>query len=102
MSAYVCVEIEVHDPETYAEYIKVAPPSIAQYGGRYIVRGGRNETLEGDWSPRRFVILEFDSMEAAKAWWNSPEYAGPKAMRQRSAHTRMLLAEGLPADWKPA
>ena len=102
MPAYVCVEIEVHDPETYAEYIKVAPPSIAQYGGRYIVRGGRTETLEGDWSPKRFVILEFDSLDAAKAWWSSPEYAGPKAMRQRSAHTKMLLVEGLPADWKPA
>ena len=102
MSAYVCVEIEVHDPETYAEYIKLAPPSIAQYGGRYIVRGGKTETLEGDWAPKRFVILEFDTMEAAKAWWSSPEYAEGKAMRQRCAHTRMLLADGLPAGWSPS
>lgn len=102
MSAYVCVEIDVHDPETYAEYIKLAPPSIAQYGGRYIVRGGRTETLEGDWAPKRFVILEFDTMEAARAWWSSPEYAEGKAMRQRSAFTRMLLCEGLPEGWSPA
>jgi uncharacterized protein (DUF1330 family) len=102
VSAYVCVEIEIEDPDTYAEYIKVAPPSIAQYGGRYIVRGGEKETLEGDWMPKRFVILEFDSMEAAKAWWSSPEYAGPKALRQSCAKTQMLLVEGLPPGWQPS
>ena len=101
MAAYVCVEIDIHDPETYEAYKTLAPPSIAQYGGRYIARGGRTETLEGDWSPTRFVILEFDTMDAAKAWWTSPEYAEGKAMRQRSAHTRMLLVEGVPPGWSP-
>ena len=101
MAAYVCVEIDIHDPETYEAYKTLAPPSIAQYGGRYIARGGRTETLEGDWSPTRFVILEFDTMDAAKAWWSSPEYVEGKAMRQRSAYTRMLLVEGVPPGWSP-
>ena len=101
MAAYIIVEIDVHDVATYEEYKLLAPPSIERYGGRYIVRGGRTATLEGDWSPTRFVILEFDTMDAAKAWWSSPEYAEGKAMRQRSAHTRMLLVEGVPPGWSP-
>lgn len=101
MPAYVCVEIEVHDPATYETYKKLAPPSIAQYGGRYIVRGGETETLEGDWDPKRFVILEFDSMGAARAWYHSPEYSEARAIRQRCASGRMLLVEGLPPGWSP-
>ncbi len=101
MPAYVCVEIEIHDLDTYEEYKKLAPPSIAQYGGRYIVRGGATEALEGDWAPKRFVILEFDSMDAARAWWSSPEYSAARAIRQRCAATQMLLVEGLPPGWTP-
>jgi len=94
MPAFVVVEIEIHDPETYAEYIKVAPASIAKYDGRYVLRGGNVKTLEGTWSPGRFVILEFPTAARAQEWWDSPEYAGPKAMRQQSAHTEMILVDG--------
>jgi uncharacterized protein (DUF1330 family) len=96
MSAYVVVDISVADPATYEEYKRLAPPSIAQYGGRYIARGGATEVLEGEWQPTRLVILEFPTMDQAKAWWASAEYAGAKAMRHRSASTNMVVLEGLP------
>jgi uncharacterized protein (DUF1330 family) len=95
MSAYVVVQITVRDPARYEEYKVMAPASIAQYGGRYLVRGGKTETLEGTWLPTRFVILEFPSAERARAWWNSTEYATAKPIRQASADTEMLLVEGL-------
>jgi uncharacterized protein (DUF1330 family) len=98
MSAYVIVEIAIHDPLTYERYKTLAPPSIAQYGGKYLVRGATCAALEGDWDPPRFVMLEFPSAEAARAWWGSPEYAEAKAMRQRSAHTKMLLVHGPELD----
>ncbi len=93
--AYVVVQITVHDPETYKRYLDMAPPSIAQYGGRYVVRAGEQQTLEGTWNPKRFVILRFPSMEAARGWWGGPEYAEAKALRQSVATTEMLLVEGL-------
>jgi uncharacterized protein (DUF1330 family) len=96
MSAYVVVDVTVTNPSTYEEYKELAPPSIAQYGGRYIARGGQTETLEGEWHPSRLVLLEFPNMEQARAWWASSEYAGAKTMRQRSATTQMVLLEGLP------
>jgi uncharacterized protein (DUF1330 family) len=94
MSAYVVVQIEIHDPETYSEYAKLAPPSIAKYDGRYLLRGGSVKTLEGTWSPGRFVILEFPDAEKAQAWWDSEEYSKAKAMRQRAAHSEMILVDG--------
>ena len=101
MPAYVVVEVDIHDPERYARYKDLAPPSIYQYGGRYIARGGKTEALEGDWSPPRFVILEFESVENARAWWSSPEYAEAKKLRHATANSRMLLVEGLPPGWMP-
>jgi len=95
MSAYVVVQIDVQDAETYESYKELAPPSIERYGGRYIVRGAATETLEGSWSPRRFVMLEFPTADDARAWWASGEYAEAKAMRQRSASTEMLVVEGV-------
>ncbi|MFL5344398.1 MAG: DUF1330 domain-containing protein [Hyalangium sp.] len=97
MPAYVVVEVEVHDAQTYERYKKLAPPAIAAYGGRYLVRGGATEVLEGSWKPPRFVVLEFPTAERARAWWSSPEYAEAKALRQSCAHTQMLLVEGLSA-----
>ena len=82
MAAYVVVEISIRDPETYERYKVMAPPSIARYGGRYIVRGGRTHCLEGSWDAARFVLLEFPTADAARAWWSSPEYAPAKALRQ--------------------
>jgi uncharacterized protein (DUF1330 family) len=95
MAAYVIVEIEIRDRERYAEYVRVVPPTIARYGGRYLVRGGRAEGLEGGWEPKRLVVLGFPTFERAKAWWASEEYAGPKAVRQGAAVTRMVLVEGV-------
>jgi uncharacterized protein (DUF1330 family) len=94
MPAYVIVDVQVHDPEVYAEYRRLTPGSIAAFGGRFVVRGGAAETLEGDWRPGRFVVLEFPTVERAKEWWASAEYAPAKALRQRSATTRMILVEG--------
>ena len=95
MSAYVIVQVDIHDPATYERYKELAPPSIAQYGGRYIARGGATATLEGDWAPGRLVILEFPTMDAARAWWASPEYAQAKAMRHAAARSEMLAVQGL-------
>ncbi len=95
MTAYVIVDIEVKDAEGYKEYVRVAPETVKMYGGRYIARGGANETLEGEWKANRLVILEFPSTEKAKAWLNSPEYAPARALRHRYAHTNMVLVEGV-------
>ena len=95
MPAYLIVNIEVTNPERYAEYVKAAGDTVAQYGGRYLVRGGRAERLEGNVEPKRVVILAFDSVDRARAWWASEEYAGPKAVRQSAAKTDMILVEGV-------
>ena len=95
MSAYIIVDVEVTDPVGYEEYKRLTPISLAQYGGRFIVRGGRAENLEGDWNPTRIVVAEFDSVEQAKKWWSSPEYAPVKALRQRYGRTRMIVVEGV-------
>jgi uncharacterized protein (DUF1330 family) len=84
----------VRDRETYERYKVLAAPAVAAYGGRYLVRGGATETLEGEWRPGRFVILEFPSADLGRAWWESPEYAPAKAIRQSCADTEMLLVEG--------
>lgn len=95
MSAYIVAEIEVLAQDQYETYKQLVPPSLAAYDGRFIVRGGTVETLEGDWSPPRVVILEFPSVTRARAWWNSVEYAEAKALRQSVARTRMILVEGV-------
>ena len=95
MAAYIVVEIMVHDSSSYERYKGMAPPTIALYGGRYLVRGGATTTLEGTWGPSRLVVLEFPNAERARAWWSSDEYADAKALRQASARTQMLLVEGV-------
>jgi uncharacterized protein (DUF1330 family) len=95
MPAYIVVEVEVNDPERYENYKAMVPPSLVAYGGRFLVRGGKVEALEGDWAPKRFVMVEFPSLEKAKAWWNSAEYAEAKALRQATAKTQMIVVEGV-------
>jgi uncharacterized protein (DUF1330 family) len=95
MSAYVVVDVDVGDAEVYERYKGLAPPAIAAHGGRYLARGGKTAVLEGDWAPKRAVILEFPSFEQAKAWWASAEYAEGKALRQSCARTNMIVLEGL-------
>jgi uncharacterized protein (DUF1330 family) len=94
MPAYIVVEVDVADPVRYESYKQMVPPSLAAYDGRFLVRGGKVETLEGDWSPKRLVIVEFPSVEKAKAWWNSTEYEEAKALRQATAKTQMIVVEG--------
>jgi uncharacterized protein (DUF1330 family) len=94
MTAYVLAEIEIRNPEGYKGYAQTVPGTIAQYGGRFLVRGGTVEVLEGEWPQRRRVIIEFPSMAAAKRWWDSPEYAKPKALRRANSEGRLLLLEG--------
>ncbi len=95
MPAYVIVNIEVQDATQYEVYKQMAPASIEAYGGRYIVRGGPVDILEGRWTPRRVVVLEFPDARQAHLWWNSSEYADGKALRQSCAYTEMIVVEGL-------
>ncbi|HEX3096661.1 MAG TPA: DUF1330 domain-containing protein [Usitatibacter sp.] len=96
MAAYVLAEVEVTNPEGYKEYTAAVPATIARYGGRFLVRGGASEALEGDWPKIRRVILEFPDVETARRWWNSPEYEKPKALRQANSKGRLILLEGAP------
>lgn len=95
MPAYIVVEVNVHNPTEYEDYKKLTPGSLNNFQGKFIVRGGKTETLEGDWSPKRFVLLEFPTIELAKAWWASEEYAPAKALRQRTSATKMIVVEGV-------
>ena len=95
MSAFVIVDIEVTDPVGYEEYKQLAAPAVALYGGKYLARGGKNETLEGEWRPNRLVILEFLTAEQAKAWLNSPEYAPARALRHQYAKSKMVVVDGI-------
>jgi uncharacterized protein (DUF1330 family) len=95
MTAYIILDIEVKDPVRYAEYKELASPTVAQYGGKYIVRGGKAENLEGDWSPARIVVLQFDTVEQARKWLNSPEYRPALELRHQTAVTRSIIVEGV-------
>jgi uncharacterized protein (DUF1330 family) len=95
MSAYVIVEIDVQDPVGYEEYKKHASVTVLAHGGKYIVRGGKTEVLEGGWQPKRIVVLEFPSMDRAKEWLNCEEYREPRKMRHATAKTNMILVEGV-------
>ena len=95
MAGYIIVDVEVIDPEAYERYKAAVPATLAAYGGRFLVRGGRAENLEGGWEPKRVVVLEFESAERAKEWWGSQEYAEPKRLRQSASVTDMILVEGV-------
>ncbi len=94
MAAYVLINITITDPERYAGYATLVPGTVAQYGGRYLARGGSAETLEGSTPAGRMVVIEFPSSDQAKAWLNSPEYAGPKAIRHSASTSTMWVVEG--------
>jgi len=96
MAAYIVAIIDEHDAASFEEYRRQALPVVAAYGGRSLLEGTRHEKLEGAWAPKRVVVIEFPSLESAKAFHASPEYAGPKALRLRAADTDMLLFEGRP------
>ena len=94
MAGYIIVDVKIADPVAYERYKALVPATIAAFGGRFIVRGGPAETLEGDWEPNRIVVLEFESAAKAKEWWESQDYAAPKLLRQSSSITRMIVVEG--------
>jgi uncharacterized protein (DUF1330 family) len=94
MAAYIIVEIEITDPVGYEDYKKQAAATVHKYGGKYIIRGGKTEVLEGDWIPKRIVVLEFPTTERAKEWLNCEEYREPRKMRHRTSNTNMILVDG--------
>ncbi len=94
MAAYVIVDIQITDPVRYEEYKKMAAPTVTAFGGKYVVRGGAAETLEGEWVPGRLVVLEFPTLERAREWWASEAYGPAKQLRQACAKTEMLLVQG--------
>lgn len=95
MAAYMIFDVDIHDPQQYGDYRNLAAPTVAQYGGRYIVRGGEAKQLEGGWDPKRVVVLQFDTKEQALAWYESPEYQVAKAIRERVATSRAIIVEGV-------
>jgi uncharacterized protein (DUF1330 family) len=95
MSAYVLVDVDVTDAEQYDRYRPKAAASVEQYGGRYLVRGGASEVLEGDRVPHRLVVLEFPDADAARRWYHSPEYREAKATRAGAATGSFVLVEGV-------
>jgi len=95
MAAYVVANVEVIDSAAYEEYRAKVPGTIAAYGGRYLARSAAAEVLEGDWSPKRFVILEFPSLAQLKAWYQSPEYRPLLEIRKRAARTSVIVVEGV-------
>ncbi|MCH7736524.1 MAG: DUF1330 domain-containing protein [Chloroflexi bacterium] len=92
--AYLIGDIEVTDPEAYAKYAAGVPETVFHYGGSYLVRGAQGEVAEGNWAPKRLVVLEFESMERAKAWYDSTEYADLKKLRQSASKGNLIFAEG--------
>jgi uncharacterized protein (DUF1330 family) len=95
VAAYVIAMVDIRDAVRYEDYRKTVLPTITAYGGRFIARGGRTEVLEGDWPAQRLVIVEFPSVDRAKAWWSSPEYAEPKALRQATSKGTLVVIEGV-------
>jgi uncharacterized protein (DUF1330 family) len=95
LAAYVIANIEVTDPEKYEGYKKIAGAAIESCGGKYLVRGGKTEVLEGQWEPNRLIMLEFESVDRARAWWSSTQYAQAKAIRQSAAVSSVVIVEGL-------
>ena len=95
MVAYFINDMDIKDPRLLEDYKKLSPATVAQYGGRFLARGGRCETLEGTWSPKRLVIIEFASIEQAKAWADSPEYASAKQLRQKASRSNIVVVEGV-------
>jgi uncharacterized protein (DUF1330 family) len=95
MAAYLVVDIDVTNPAQFEEYKKLAPAAIAKYNGRYIIRGGAYEVIEGNWKPQRLTIVEFDSMEKAKAFYTSPEYQTAIKARAGAANFKALLVQGI-------
>jgi uncharacterized protein (DUF1330 family) len=97
MPAYVLAEVEITNPEGYEAYRPLAGATVAEFGGKFVVRGGSIEPLEGDWPTRRRVMIEFADVAAAKRWYFSPQYQAALKVRQANSRGRVAILEGLPA-----
>ena len=95
MPAYLIVETDITDPVQYEQYKAASPGAIAAHGGRFVVRGGEMAVLEGDWNPKRLVVVEFDDLEAAKRFYESPEYQAAMKLREGAADLNMVAVEGI-------
>ena len=95
MPAYIIAEVEVHDSAAYEEYRKLIGPTLAEYGGKFIVRGGKIDVLEGRWNPKRLVVLEFESTARAREWYDSEEYKIPKQIRMKASKGNFVLVDGV-------
>ena len=95
MAAYFVVNVNVTDPRVYAEYSKLVQPTLDHYGGKFLVRGGATQIIEGDWQPHRLVILEFENEEQFKRWYSSPEYTEARETRFKSSTAQAILAQGV-------
>jgi uncharacterized protein (DUF1330 family) len=94
MPAYLIADVAIRDPDAYARYRELSTESVLRHGGRWIVRGGAHEVVEGDWEPGRLVVIEFDDMNAARAWWNSEDYRAAAEVRHGASVGRFVLVEG--------
>jgi uncharacterized protein (DUF1330 family) len=94
MTAYVIADVDVHDPEDYREYVALVPGTVEPFGGRFVVRGGEHETLEGAWAPNRLVVIEFPSADHARRWYASDAYVAAMAIRHRASTGSLVLVEG--------
>lgn len=95
MACYLVADMHISDPALFREFVEAVPATVEKYGGRYLVRGGRFEVAQGDWTPDRVVVIECGSMDQAKAWYASPEFEGPKQTLARSSNSNFIFVEGV-------
>jgi uncharacterized protein (DUF1330 family) len=95
MLGYIVAVLDVRDTDGFAEYREAVPATVERYGGRYLIRGGQYAKLEGEWEPRRLTVVEFDSTEAARRWYESEDYRPLREIRSRTTNSNLLLVEGV-------
>ena len=94
MTTYVIADIDVHDAVAYREYVALVPGTVEPFGGRFVIRGGEHETLEGEWRPQRLVMIEFPSADHARRWYESQAYVAAMAIRRRASTGSLVMVEG--------
>ena len=94
MSAYVIANVRLTETDRYQAYVDNVPGIIEKHGGRYLVRGGESTTMEGDWSPARFIVIEFPDRAAATAFYNDPDYVPFRTLRQEISDSALIIIDG--------
>ena len=95
MAGYALIDVEITDQAAFAEFRERAAAVVEAHGGRFLVRGGATEVLQGDWTPHRVIVIEFESVERAKSWWNSPAHTELRAILDRCSNTTTTIVEGV-------